>query len=146
MQALKELRSDPTIKIINSDKGNTTVILDSNTNDKKMLDMLSDPEVYRPIPSNSNSISTIQKEVNQILNQFAKDQKITVPVYYHLERDKGVTPKIYGLPKIHKELVPLRPIVSFIGSPLYNLTKIFCKYLTPIVNLEFCVKKFFSIY
>ena len=28
--------------------------------------------------------STIQKEVNQILNQFAEDQKITVPVYYHL--------------------------------------------------------------
>ena len=31
VQALKELRSDPTIKIMNSDKGNATVILDSNT-------------------------------------------------------------------------------------------------------------------
>ena len=101
VQALKELRSDPTIKVMNSDKGNATLILDSNTYDKKMLDMLSDPEVYRPIPSNSNPISTIQIEVNQILNQFAKDQKITVPIYYHLKCDKGVTPKIYGLPKIH---------------------------------------------
>ena len=108
VQALKELRSDPTIKIMNSDKGNATVILDSNTYDKKTLDMLSDPEVHRPIPSNSNPISTIQKEVNQILNQLAKDQKITVPVYYYLKRDIGVTPKIYGLPKIHKESVPLK--------------------------------------
>ena len=62
VQALKELRSDPTIKIINSDKGNATVILDSNAYDKKMLDMLLDPEVYRPIPLNSNPISTIQKK------------------------------------------------------------------------------------
>ena len=84
VQALKELRSDPTIKIMNSDKGNATVILDSNTNDKKMLNMLSDPEVYRPILSNSKPISTIQKEVNQILDQFVKDQKITVPVCYQL--------------------------------------------------------------
>ena len=107
---------------------------------KKMLDMLSDSEVYRPIPSKSNSISTIQKEVNQILNQFAKDQKITVPVYYHLKCDKGVTPKIYSLPIIHKESVPLRPIVSLIGSPLYNLSKFLVDILSPIINLEFCVK------
>ena len=103
---------------MNSDKDNATVILDSNTYDKKMLDMLSDPEVYRPIPLNFNPILTIQKEVNQILNQFAKDQKIAVPVYYHLKCDEGVTPKIYGLPKIHQESVPLRPIDSFVGSPL----------------------------
>ena len=55
VQALKELRSDPTIKIMNSDKGNATVILDSKTH-KKMLNMLLDPEVYRPISSNSNPI------------------------------------------------------------------------------------------
>ena len=41
VQMLKELRSDPTIKIMNSDKVDATVILDSNTYDKKMLDMLS---------------------------------------------------------------------------------------------------------
>ena len=61
VQAFKELRSDPTIKIKNLYKGNATVILDGNTYDKKMLDMLSDSEVCRPIPLNSNPISTIQK-------------------------------------------------------------------------------------
>ena len=125
---------------MNSDKGNATVILDSNTYDKKMLDMLSDPEVHRLIPSNSNPISTIQKEVNQILNQFAKDQKTTVPVYSHLYCNKCVKPKIYDLPKIHKESVSLRPIVLFIESLLYNLSKYLVDILSPIVNLEFCLK------
>jgi hypothetical protein len=30
-------------------------------------------------------------------------------------------PRLYGLPKIHKEGVPLRPIVSTIGAPTYRL-------------------------
>ena len=81
----------------------------------------------------------MRKEVNQILNQFAKDQKITAPVYYHAKCDKGVTPKIYSLPNIHKESVPLKPIVSFIGS-LYNLSKFLVDILSPIVYLEYCVE------
>ena len=30
---------------------------------------------------------------------------------------------LYGLPKLHKENTPLRPIVSFTGSPTSNLSK-----------------------
>ena len=32
-------------------------------------------------------------------------------------------PKLYGVSKIHKPEVPLRPIVSCIGSPIYQLAK-----------------------
>ena len=32
-------------------------------------------------------------------------------------------PRIYGLPKIHKPNLPLRPLVSFIGSAVYELSK-----------------------
>ena len=32
-------------------------------------------------------------------------------------------PKLYGLPKIHKPSVPLRPIVSSIGSVTYTTSK-----------------------
>ena len=67
-------------------------------------------------------------------------QKITVPVYYHFRCDKDITPKIYSLPKIRKESVLLRPIVSFIGSPLYNLSKFLVDILSLIVNWDFCVK------
>ena len=45
-----------------------------------------------------------------------------------------IAPRIYGLPKIHKPDWPLRPIVSFINSPLYNLSKFAAKILTPLIN------------
>jgi len=32
-----------------------------------------------------------------------------------------VLPRLYGLPKLHEESVPIRPVVSFINAPTYNL-------------------------
>ena len=43
--------------------------------------------------------------------------------YFDLRSNKGVMPRFYGLPKIHKANLPLRPIVSFVNSPTYNLSK-----------------------
>lgn len=42
--------------------------------------------------------------------------------------------KIYGLVKTHKEGMPLRPIVSAIQSPFYNLSKFFGNVLSKIVG------------
>ena len=41
-------------------------------------------------------------------------------------------PKLYGLPKIHKTNVPLRPIVSQIDTPTYRLAKHVAKVLSPL--------------
>ncbi len=41
---------------------------------------------------------------------------------------------MYGLPKVHKDQVPMKPIVSTIGSPCYRLAKELARILTPIVG------------
>ena len=41
-------------------------------------------------------------------------------------------PKFYGLPKIHKKDVPLRPIVSSIGSVTYGVAKELSRILKPL--------------
>ncbi|CAH2088741.1 unnamed protein product [Euphydryas editha] len=43
-------------------------------------------------------------------------------------------PKLYGLPKIHKRDVPLRPIVSQTDSPTYELAKHVASVLQPLVG------------
>ncbi|XP_046384847.1 uncharacterized protein LOC124155175 [Ischnura elegans] len=40
-------------------------------------------------------------------------------------------PRLYGLPKVHKEGFPLRPIVSAIDSPTHNLARYLAKQLQP---------------
>jgi hypothetical protein len=41
---------------------------------------------------------------------------------------------LYGLPKVHKPDIPLRPIVSSIGSPCYALVGFLCKILCPLAG------------
>ena len=52
--------------------------------------------------------------------------------------------KIYGLPKLHKQNVPLRPILSAIGSYSHNLAKFLSDILKPIASNEYTVKDSFT--
>ena len=45
-----------------------------------------------------------------------------------------MTPLLYGLLKIHKPEIPLRPIASFINSPSYQLSKHLVHLLSPLVR------------
>ena len=55
---------------------------------------------------------------------------------------------LYGLPKIHKELVDnlpkFRPIVSMIGTPTYKLSKFLVPLIEPITTNEYTVADSFS--
>ena len=64
---------------------------------------------------------------------FLKNKKISKTEYLFLHCSKDVTPRFYGLPKIHKASVPLRPIVSFINSPTYNLSKFLSRILSSLL-------------
>ena len=44
-------------------------------------------------------------------------------LYHYLKPTDSPAPRFYGQPKIHKQGVPIRPIVSYSGSSLYNLNK-----------------------
>ena len=65
----------------------------------------------------------------------SKDIKISSGSSLSLIRpNKASTTKFYGLPKIHKENIPLRPIVSLPGSPSYELSKYLAMILQPLVK------------
>ena len=51
---------------------------------------------------------------------------------------------LYGLPKIHKSSIPLRPILSSINHYSYKIAKFFIPFLTPISTSSFVIKHSFS--
>ena len=57
-------------------------------------------------------------------------------LYNHLEPTDSSVPTFSGQPKIHKPGVPIRPIVSYSGSPLYNLNKYIANILKAYVRDE----------
>ena len=109
--------------ILNADKGNATVVMNATEYNDKINCLLSDSSVYSKLSKKSNPITKITSDVNKYVWNLFKNPKISKAEYHILHYFKGVISRFYGLPKIHKVSVPLRPIVSFINSPTYNLSK-----------------------
>ena len=63
-----------------------------------------------------------------------ESQNISNDLYFCLNSSVGRLPPLYGLPKIHKPEVPLRPTVAFVHLPSYQLSKYLAHILVPLVG------------
>ena len=85
------------------------------------------------------TIRQVEDKINRLLSKLKSLRMIPEELYKKLFVS-GSTPGIlYGLPKIHKALVPLRPIFSACGTPAYNLAKFLVPLLSPLTTNEFTV-------
>ena len=103
--------------------------MDKPEYDKKLLGLLSDSATYHVIFK--NPICSIEKRLNRYILKLYKNDKNSTYLYRTLRSSDSVLPRMYGLPKIHKPNVPLRPIVSFIGTATYQLAKFLKQILVP---------------
>lgn len=97
---------------------------------RKLNALFADGCAYEVI-NNGDPTESIQNRMNRMVSGWEKkgyfdvDQKKNNWTGKWLRTYNGVIPKAYGLTKIHKEGCPMRPVVAFINSPLYNISKIF---------------------
>jgi len=63
-----------------------------------------------------------------------KKHRISKRRFHLLKPSWSYPPRLYGLPKIHKPDIPLRPIVSSIGSQTYKLAKFLASIIGPLVG------------
>lgn len=101
-----------------------------------MLSLVEDTKTYKKI--NKNLTNSIQTKNNWIVSVWKGRGYITEEEKTRLTTYTGSTPRMYGLPKIHKPNNPLRPIVSNINAPTYHLSK----FLAQIINKSINHKKY----
>ena len=83
----------------------------------------------------------IERQISESLKGLERVGLVSDKMRRSLTPTFSTPPQIYGLPKIHKEGTPLRPIVSSIGSPTYKLAKELTRILSPLTgNTETHVK------
>ena len=99
---------------------------------EKIKEHLDDNETYLKL--DSDPTRDLRTTVNQYLKSLLDKKLITNAQYYSLFAKSSTIPLFYALIKIHKIGVPIRPIVSFIDSPSYNVAKFLSKLLTPSTN------------
>ena len=68
------------------------------------------------------------------LLQLKKECLISKQVYEPIRPAGSQRPRMYGLPKIHKKDVPLRPILSMTGSAQHQLAKWLTSLLQPVLQ------------
>ncbi|KAG8239039.1 hypothetical protein J437_LFUL018288 [Ladona fulva] len=127
IQAITRLHRKKEVVVLPADKGNATVLLPTKLYEEKMEKLLDD-RTYRII-SRDPTDSLVKKTTALLKKSGIPDETIR-----SLRPQSPVSPRLYGLPKIHKEGVPLRPIVSAINSPTHLLAKYLARLLTPHVG------------
>lgn len=126
------IKNNKNIYVLNSDKSNKTVIMNKIEYHNKMQELLSDTNTYIPVPEDPTKKvnNKLNKQINQLFLKGLFDSNIRLKLVNY----NPITPRIYGLPKLHKENTPLRPIVSTIGSSVYKLSKFLINLLKPLTN------------
>ena len=132
LKAISTLKKDQDLMILPADKGRATVLLDREEYDQQIVDMLSDEKTYRKI--NKDPAPALERRMNALLLGLHRKGTIPKKLYEKLRSSAGQNPLLYGLPKIHKPGVPLRPIVSFVQSPTYQHSKHISDLLSPLVG------------
>ena len=79
---------------------------------------------------------SVKKEARQKLSLLKDAGKIDQQLYFKLKPTDSRAQRSYGLPKIHKPAVPIRPIVSYTNSPLYQLSRYIADILRPYTKLN----------
>ena len=117
--ALKGLMRKRNVVISEADKGDTTVVM----NTKHYLDLalkhLSDKNTYQVLETDPTA--GIARRFNSYLDDCLRNRVVTSRQYESLHLLTGIdTQTIYFMPKVHKDPLKLRPIVSCTNGPTHT--------------------------
>ncbi|CAF1253614.1 unnamed protein product [Didymodactylos carnosus] len=127
------LSKDSNLVISKVDKGNAIVVLNKDDYLSKAQELLNDQSAFKKLNSNL----TIKREhefINFLLE--LKRNKLITEDHYKIMRPRtgSRTPEAYFLVKVHKNNLPLRPIISSYDSYNYNTAKYLANLLTPALR------------
>ena len=146
--ALRQLTNNEAIRILKPDKGSGVVTLNTDDYNSKMNLILKDTtkfEMLGPVGSHDRTAET-EKEITKFLTALCKNQEISEEDLNDARPIGALRPRLYGLPKTHKDGIPLRPILSMIRSAQHKLAQWLDKVIKPVLELffEYCVKDSFT--
>ncbi|VDQ02748.1 unnamed protein product [Trichobilharzia regenti] len=106
-----------TTKRNNPDKGSGIVILNRDDYVYKLRTILSDEEKFQKSPDHKDKTEKTEKELSKTLTKLKQECIITPYMYEQLKPSVSTIPRLYGLPKVPKDDVPLRPVLDMLNSP-----------------------------
>ena len=129
--ALKNLKEDESIVVLSMDKGRASVVMDTDTYRAKMSTLIENGP-YQLL--NKDPTDRLTRKLSEKLLNLKRSGYLSEAVYNKIRPRHKQPPRIYGLPKIHKADVPLRPIVSCVNTFAYDLSAYLANILSPLTG------------
>ncbi|CAJ0947598.1 unnamed protein product [Ranitomeya imitator] len=133
-QALRSLQNEKDIIVKPADKGGAIVEMDKLLYRNEVYRQLGNTTTYKKLPQNPSNL--IQNTIKMTLDDFQTHSILDIKTREFLTKKHPITPVIYILPKILKNLQnpPGRPIVASTDSLLAPISIYLEKILTPLIR------------
>ena len=120
----KQYLKENNLLAIPFDKGIGICLMSIEKYNEKIRDIINLPQFEKLTPKRKNEKHPVLKEEEKIvsfLKNLKNADKITENLYNRLKPIGSQPARLYGLAKIHKQDVPLRPILSMPGSAYHKI-------------------------
>ncbi|XP_069981900.1 uncharacterized protein [Penaeus vannamei] len=136
---LQSLKNDESIIITKPDKGRGVVILNKDDYHQKVLNILSDHTKFKRITTEmSTHLLYLEDKLKRLLRTIKSS--IDASTCNFLSTSGSKPGLLYGLPKVHKPNIPLRPIISSIGTFNYNTAKFLIPIISPLTTNQYTIE------
>ena len=131
-EALEQLSKNKNIIISKVDKGNAVVIQNVSDYRAKISQILNATDKFKKL----NDDPTVKRErsLYNMLSALWKRMKLDPETLERIRPCGSRAGVMYGLPMVHKDNEPIRPIISAIGTYSYRLAKYLDEILKPLAS------------
>ena len=130
LATIKQKIDTENLIISKADKGNTVVIMNRETYDNKVEEFLKN-DIFSilprdPTPKFQQEVKSLVNSCESIFNRYSRTYLVMNPI----------SPRLYGLPKIHKPSTPIRPVVSYVNAPTQKVAKTLNNLFRSLTNFK----------
>ena len=148
LKILKNLKKDKNIIISRPDKGRGVIIMNKHDYVSKMGNILNDHRTFMKIPNldpYKNNI-LLEDKLNRFLKKMHDNNHINETEYKRLY-STGSNPGImYGLPKVHKNNIPLRPVLSSFKTHNYKTSQFIIPGISKYASNEYTLANSYEFF
>lgn len=139
---LKNLAARPNLVVCKPDKGRGVVLLNKSDYVSKLNDILSDANKFKLCEdADPYKLSLkLEDKLNRHLRLLLNSGTLSPDIYSSIFASGTSIGTLYGLPKIHKNNCPLRPVLAAYSTHNFNLAKFLNSILLPLSVNEYTVK------